>query len=347
MRFYYYVGNIGTRNLSSLRNISLLPVIEAKKLKKHGYQKVLDPLIADVKSLETDGIVIYDIHNEKDCQVFGTIATVSADNLGAHDLGGFRKCFSSGRICRYCMCLYDELKHKYKESDFVLRTPSNYAKHLEGIQVDSSLSSVYGIASDCPLNQLSEFSAVNCFPPDLMHDCYEGIIPNFMQFLFRSLADGRLIRDINARINEFQFGVTDVKNKPKPDVVFYQGQISVSASESWCLFRLLPFIIGDVVAEDNYAWKMYMLLADIFDIIMAPEQEVNDISYLQMLIPEFLSSFAAHSPDLFKPKFHFLVHYPTLMKKFGPLRHLWCMRFESFHRKIKKNCSKHSKLCKC
>ena len=229
----------------------------------------------------------------------------------------------------------------------MLRTPSNYAKHLEGIQVDSSLSSVYGIASDCPLNQLSEFSAVNCFPPDLMHDCYERIIPNFMQFLFRSLADGRLIRDINARINEFQFGVTDVKNKPKPDVVFYQGQISVSASESWCLFRLLPFIIGDVVAEDNYAWKMYMLLADIFDIIMAPEQEVNDISYLQMLIPEFLSSFAAHSPDLFKPKFHFLVHYPTLMKKFGPLRHLWCMRFESFHRKNKKNCSKHSKLCKC
>ena len=104
------MGNIGTRNLSSLRNISLLLVIEAKKLKKHGYQKVLDPLIADVKSLETDGIVIYDIHNGKDCQVFGTIATVSADNLGAHDLGGFRKCFSSGRICRYCMCLYDELK---------------------------------------------------------------------------------------------------------------------------------------------------------------------------------------------------------------------------------------------
>ena len=32
-----------------------------------------------------------------------------------------------------------------------------------------------------------------------------------------------------------------------------------------------------------------------------------------------------------KPKFHFLIHYPTLIKKFGPLIYLWTLRFEAKH----------------
>ena len=174
--------------------------------------------------METDGITIHEIYNSKDRQVCEIIATVSADNLGAHDLGGFRKCFSSGRICRHCMCAYDELKHKYEESDFVQRTPSNYAKQLQSIQADASLSSVYGIASDCPLNQLAGFSAITSFPPDLMHDCYEGIIPNFMQFLMRTLADDRgFIRDINLRINAFQLDFDDRETVFRCPVLLLHG----------------------------------------------------------------------------------------------------------------------------
>ena len=34
-------------------------------------------------------------------------------------------------------------------------------------------------------------------------------------------------------------------------------------------------------------------------------------------------------------KHHFLSHYPYLIKCFGPLRHLWTLRFESKHRYFK------------
>lgn len=36
-----------------------------------------------------------------------------------------------------------------------------------------------------------------------------------------------------------------------------------------------------------------------------------------------------------KPKFHLLVHYPTIMRKVGPVRHIWVMRYEGFHKQLK------------
>lgn len=36
-----------------------------------------------------------------------------------------------------------------------------------------------------------------------------------------------------------------------------------------------------------------------------------------------------------KPKHHILLHYPTVVLKSGPLKPMWCMRFESKHRELK------------
>lgn len=38
----------------------------------------------------------------------------------------------------------------------------------------------------------------------------------------------------------------------------------------------------------------------------------------------------------FSPKHHFVEHYPTLIRCFGPLVHLWTMRFEGKHRFFKR-----------
>lgn len=42
-----------------------------------------------------------------------------------------------------------------------------------------------------------------------------------------------------------------------------------------------------------------------------------------------------------RPKHHFFTHYPYLIKKFGPIRHFWTLRFESKHRYFK-NILRHS-----
>jgi len=41
------------------------------------------------------------------------------------------------------------------------------------------------------------------------------------------------------------------------------------------------------------------------------------------------------APRAFIPKMHFIVHYPRLLLTYGPLRHLWTMRFEAVHQYFK------------
>jgi len=40
--------------------------------------------------------------------LFGTIAVISADNLGSLLLGGFKESCSAYRMCRHCLCTKDE-----------------------------------------------------------------------------------------------------------------------------------------------------------------------------------------------------------------------------------------------
>ena len=41
------------------------------------------------------------------------------------------------------------------------------------------------------------------------------------------------------------------------------------------------------------------------------------------------------APGAFIPKVHFVTHYPRLLLLYGPLRHLWAMRFEATHQYFK------------
>lgn len=55
----------------------------------------LAPLLRDIKTLEQDGVFIESIGKA----VKGTVLCVAADNLGAHALAGYSKCFRSQNIC--------------------------------------------------------------------------------------------------------------------------------------------------------------------------------------------------------------------------------------------------------
>lgn len=184
---------------------------------------------------------------QKKIQVRGSIATLAADNLGAHDIGGFRKCFSSGRICRFCMCNYEDIKSKFKEEDFQPRTPHVHDLQVLDVLYDGSLASVYGTVKSCPLASICGFSAVTSLPPDIMHDCLEGVIPiPMIQAIFRYLHLNNVTTyaTVNNKIRQFEFGNMDAKNRPRClplDVVHAGGKIHLNASENWCLFRYFPF----------------------------------------------------------------------------------------------------------
>ena len=81
-------------------------IFKEKLVKKHGLNRILKPLVKDLKELEEGIYINFPIRR----QVQLGVLVFSADNLEAHTLGGFSKCFSSKDICRFCHCQYDELE---------------------------------------------------------------------------------------------------------------------------------------------------------------------------------------------------------------------------------------------
>ena len=336
--FYFLVGNLETKYWSLLSNIHLAILCKYKHVKNVGYNAILEPLLADVKVLETDGILV-----EIDSiphRVFGTVVTLSGDNLTSHMLGGFNASFSFGRVCRQCMVTKSSISDVLSEDDCVLRTAEGHAYHLKAVENDSALSSVYGVKYPSPFAELASFDPVTFFPPDIMHDILEGLMAVIVAVVIKSyVRKGAIsVKILNSRIANFPFGCSDNSDKFVPfplDFVAKDKALSGKAVEKWCLFRLLPLLIGDVVDEKDKAWQLYLLAREICEILLAPVVDPAWLPYLELLIAHHHALLRDVAPKAFIPKMHFIVHYPRLLLTFGPLRHLWTMRFEAVHQYFK------------
>ena len=68
----------------------------------------------------------------------------------------------------------------------------------------------------------------------------------------------------------------------------------------------------------------------IYSIAVSPVCTHDTIAYLRVLIEEKLALFLQLYPDKHLiPKHHYMVHYPSLIERLGPLIHSWNMRQES------------------
>ena len=323
---YFTVGNLPQLMRSQQKFIFMALLVKHGLVKQWGYDTVLAPLVQDVKTLETIGIT------DKYGKVYrGAVATVSADNLSAHAVAGFRQSFSSGRICRFCMACKDEIGVKFSEEEFTVRTQSIHDYHVREVTRNASNAAIYGVCGRCTFSDLNYFSVTQCFPADIMHDCLEGVIPFVLGLVLAKLRenDSNLYNNINKAIASFDYSQHDKLSRPP--LVRSDGSIIGSASQKWCMFRLLPFFLQDVPCK-NPVWNLYCLLREILCIVFSPVVHISSLAYLQILIADHHQLLHSLFPDVrFTAKLHYMVHYPRLISCFGPLRNLWCMRFESKH----------------
>ena len=56
------------------------------------------------------------------------------------------------------------------------------------------------------------------------------------------------------------------------------------AVEKWCLFRILPNLIGQYVPEDYALWQLYLTCRELTEIVLAPAPTKSDAAYLRILI---------------------------------------------------------------
>jgi len=73
----------------------------------------------------------------------------------------------------------------------------------------------------------------------------------------------------------------------------------------------------------------------MLSILLSKTTSNSSISYLETLIEEHHQCYCNLFQDILKPKFPLLLHYPRIMEKVGPVRHIWVMRYEAFHKQLK------------
>ena len=83
------------------------------------------------------------------------------------------------------------------------------------------------------------------------------------------------------------------------------------ASQMMTLIRLLPFMVGDLIEEEDEHWDCFLLLWDICSLVCAYEVTQNDSLHLAWLVQTYLESFKdLYGGSSITPKMHHLVHLP-------------------------------------
>lgn len=172
---YWVLAHVPSELRSQLTSINLALLCKANDVKKFGYETILEPLLKDLITLEEEGIFFPTIRTN----IRGNVFCVVADNLGAHSLSGLVESFTGHYICRFCIGDHSDYQQKEVHSvGFPPRTKENYALHLQSVKENPALVHCCGVKKACTLTEnLKHFHFVTGYPPDVLHDLFEGIIP--------------------------------------------------------------------------------------------------------------------------------------------------------------------------
>lgn len=330
MATYFQVANLPAYKRSRLDSIHLISLCQSKHVKKYGMQSIYQWLLDDLHELDRSGLSIF-LNGEK-INIRCVILVCSADNLGAHQLGGYVDSFSANHPCRFCLVSKVDLQAGKIGQP---RTREDHDVQVENVINEPALSTVYGVKSRSALGTAPYFHCVDTLPSDIAHDLFEGVVKDLLTSLLKHCVQQKYftIDDLNSSLNEFRFAATDKSDKPSTIAV--TCEIKQTITKMWCLFRLLPLFIGDRVPADSEVWQLYLMLRDVVDYVTARQMTCGHVEVLRELISDFIQERLRVYPDTpLKPKEHFMLHYAEQFLKYGPLVHLWTLRFESKHQQL-------------
>lgn len=334
---YWILGNLPPDQQSSLSSINLSLLCKSNYIKTYGYGKVLEPLLHDLVVLENHGLFL----QQTGKNIKGTVQFVSADNLGAHGLAGFVENFSGEYVCRFCTGRFSDFQTKpVVSSDFILRSKESHKEHVKC--AEDSGKPCLGVKRACVLTKnLSYFDVTTGYPPDILHDLLEGVVPVELAQCLGVLISKKYfsLNTLNKVILCFPYKGDDKTNRPHivPQTFLSKNTIGGNAAENWTLLRLLPLMIGDTVPEGESVWEIVLDLKEIVELAVAQIHTEESIGYLQWKISDHRQKYQEAFPNKkLLPKHHYIEHYPHMIRCFGPLVRLWTMRFEAKHSFFKK-----------
>ena len=130
--FYYIFANLTPKFRSKHSAVRLIAIANAKHVKSYGIEKILSPVIEDLKRLY-EGVKI--VVAKKIITVYGKVVAATGDNEGQHQWGGFKEGFGVAfQKCRHCLCEFEQMQRDFSEEQFVLRTKQNCDQQCHEIE---------------------------------------------------------------------------------------------------------------------------------------------------------------------------------------------------------------------
>ena len=137
----------------------------------------------------------------------------------------------------------------------------------------------------------------------------------------------------NERIVDFKYDFREISGKPveiDDRMLKGIGRIRQTAAQMWTLVTIVPFLVGDLVTNDDEHYRCFCILLKISNIATAQEIHVDTVDYLRILIEDHHIFFKRLYPEAsILPKMHYMVHYPSQIYCFWPLVSTWTMRYET------------------
>lgn len=328
---YMQIENIPRILNSHVEHIHLVALFHVIDLKNFGqtFNTILYPIIEDIKRLEEEGLVI------NNNIMFGSLATVAADNLGLHIAFGFLESFGKSLYyCHHCNMHKTEAQTSVEENVSLLRD----AQEQELTFFENKRKTyergkdAMGLKRYSLLNSINHFDTQKNMSLDMMHDLLEGDIPLTMRKFIEKCLDLNIIsiEDINEKIVNFDYGLTENKNKPTE--ISLSESMGNSASQKCVLFLHFPFIFPELVEHEllKEHWIAMSNLLGITKICLKPMINDNDLNDLSNYITTYLNCIIGTYELTLIPKQHFLTHYVRVIKEVGPPITMWTMRYVFF-----------------
>lgn len=324
---YSSVACLPPQHQSNLDHIFLVNLFHSSDLKQFGQNMVFGNLVKELNYLKTHGVEVKIF--EKFYRIYFSTILVLGDNLGLNSLLGFQECFTSNHFCRFCKKTRADTQLLTSEDRLSLRNKHNY---LEDLRINYAYQT--GIKSFSILNNIKGFHVTQNYAVDIAHDIFEGVGPIVManllyQFIY---VDKYFNLDmLNDRIKFFNYSSNDNKPPLLSAENLKKQCIRMSASEMKTFLLSAGLIIGDLIPHNNEFWEIFIYLRKILQIILRKSIDLKMIFNLDNYIQKHHALFLKKYVKL-KPKFHFMTHYPSILKKIGPIANIMTLRYESKHR---------------
>ena len=337
--FLYKILNIPPWLNALLANIHRFAFALTKDLKERDFRFPFKSFMGEVRMLESEDGMTLILNGGQSMKLRGSIASVTGDAKALHEVFGLMSP-SASKFCHCCLVKKKDILNHPTCANVTMRNRQNYGEAAE--KANGKNDPATGIKFVSPLNESTFFNVGENHVLDEMHDFAEGVVPFLFKLCIKHLMNnhpeyGIYADTINTRITLFNFSYYDSANVPTAkftDFALLEAgnyKTQQKAAQNMCLARMFPFLLGDLIDENNQYYLIFIELLVILGMMERRKYVIADTFMLESKIADIYESFPICFPGV-EPinKWHHMIHYPKMLRQYGPISETSCIRYEGY-----------------